>query len=207
MSKIKKIHPGYATIEKEVLPLLKGFQTDVTTHDKNMLTGYEGDFVIAYRDNGTNLYRLDRIADACNWGKQEHLKSIAINTECAMAFMSNNQHFLFVDKDGKSKEITEGDAVLCIEKREEEAIKIAKFFKDIDLHQVAFELMTFIKYNGRSWKSRLNAEWESNSSTPALTRLRNHFSHAAVFNQKAILAFDDEEVIFSKLASSYAEGQ
>jgi hypothetical protein len=172
-----------------------------------MLIGYEGDFILAYRDNGTNLYRLNNLSDTANWAKQDHRYSIKRTTECCISFLSVNEHYLLINKDGKPKPISQYEAIDMLLGREVEALKVVEFFEQINLKGIAFELMCFIKHNGRVWKSRLQAEWLENSSTPALARLRNHFDHKAIFRQKAILAFADEESIFSTLAEIYMEGR
>jgi len=197
------IHPGFETLVAEVLPLLKGFETDITKHDKTMLTNYEGNFILGYRDNGTNLYRLESMSDACKWEKKDHKESIAINHDSALAFLTNNQNFLFISSAGDSRVISESDAVDFLETRRDAALDIADFFEKIDLKQIAFELYLFIKHNGRNWKSCLRGDWESCLATPALIRLRNHFEHSYLFKQKSVMLFDDEQILFSKLSLIY----
>lgn len=195
------IHPGYNTLIAEILPQLKGFESDITKHDKSMLTGYKGNFIIGHRDNGTNLYRLDALEDALNWEKQDHRKSLKSNEHCSYTFLTNNDKFLFVSGNGVSRVITEEDAVDFLDIRTEAASEVIGLFEKIDLKQIAYELMVFIKYNGRSWKSRLKDEWDSYGSSAALRRLRNYFEHGYIF--KNITKDDDEEKIFSKLSISY----
>lgn len=199
----KTIHPGYKTILKEVKPQLKGFETDITTIDKTMLTGYKGDFILGYRDNGTNLYRLESLSDACKWETENHKKSITLHHERNLAFLTNNQNFLFISCSGESRVISKSDAISFLETRRDEALDVADFFEKINLKQIAFELYTYIKYNGRKWKSRIREDWESCLATPALTRLRNHFEHSFLFKQKSIMLFDDEQILFAKLSLIY----
>jgi len=196
-----KIHPGYKTLVKEVLPQLKGYTTDITVVDKARLTGYEGNFILGYRDSGTNLYRLDALEDAVNWKKEDLWDSLAKNQECSMAFLLNNTSFLYVDKKGESFFISKKEAAEYLEKRRDKAIDVIKFFENINIKQIAFELMLFIKHNGKNWKSRLKDEWNSYNSFAALRRLRNHFNHESIF--KNISKKDDEDAIRSKLSLSY----
>ncbi len=205
MQNTKVLHPGYETLLVEVKPLLKGFETDITTHDRHSLLGYKGNFISAYRDNGTNLYRLDLLGDACKWKNKDHRKSIALHHEICLSVLSINQNFLFISGSGDSRVISESDALNFVETRRDAALKLATFFEDIDLKQIAYELYLFRKHNGRNWKSRLREEWEIYSVSPALKRLANNFSHDDIFGSKAILASDDEEAIFSKLALSYVK--
>ena len=197
----KKIHPGYKTLVNEVLPQLKGFETDITVYDKAMLTKYEGNFILGYRDNGTNLYRLDALEDAVNWEKQDHRKSLKYIEQYSYTFLTNNDKFLFINSEGVSKSITQEDAVDFLNNRTEAAFKVIEQLERVDLKQIAYELMAFIKHNGKSWKTRLRDEWDSYNSAAALRRLRNYFDHEFIF--KNISKTDDEDAIYSKLSISY----
>ena len=203
MMRMKNIHIGYSTLLKEVEPRLNGFKSDITTHDKTMLSGYSGEFVVGYRESGTNLYRLNMLDDACRFVDYEIKKNIAINLECSLAFLSNNKNFLLVDTEGKSKAINQDEACALLMQRSDEVLSLADFLEKINLRQIAFELMTFIKYNKRVWKKRLREDFESGRSTPALQRLRNHFEHNVLFAPKFITEADNEMDIFCKLAQSY----
>lgn len=65
----------YDQLEKIVLPYLKSYETDLTTHDKANLEGYKGRFFYEYRPSGTCMFRVDFYLDALkeifNTGKTE----------------------------------------------------------------------------------------------------------------------------------------
>lgn len=54
----------YNQLEKIVLPYLRSYQTDLTTHDKHSLDGYKGRFFYEYRRSGTCLFCVDKYIDA-----------------------------------------------------------------------------------------------------------------------------------------------
>ena len=49
----------YQQLKKVVLPGLENFKTDLTVSDKEFLKKYKGNFLYAYRNNGTNIFTLD----------------------------------------------------------------------------------------------------------------------------------------------------
>jgi hypothetical protein len=48
----------YQQLKKVVLPELENFKTDLTVSDKEFLKKYKGNFLYAYRNNGTNIFTL-----------------------------------------------------------------------------------------------------------------------------------------------------
>ena len=50
---------AYNLIIEKVMPKLKGYTTDITKHDKQLLENYSGRFLYGTRDTGTNLLKMD----------------------------------------------------------------------------------------------------------------------------------------------------
>lgn len=100
--------PYYEQLEKRYLKKLKSFQSDLTTHDKNSLNGYVGQFVWSMREYGTDLALLDEWHKNPNAKKRHFNRNVENNWE----YLTAERNDIFVHgKNGKIKEITKKEAL------------------------------------------------------------------------------------------------
>ena len=206
MSKIKNIknllHPGYKVLETEVLPFLQNFQEDVTTHDKAMLTGYQGDFISLFRETGTHLFKIG-VKDAAKWTYKNPLESLKATHEGCLAMVKFNEKYLYVKSDGEYSYISKAEVIRMMEATYKKAVK---FYNDtfVKMH---FEGMAniiefcMVQY-GRTWKSKLIESWDSNYCTPEEKRLKNYFGDKFL---RTIKLGTKKEEITNALINKYME--
>lgn len=89
----------YMQIKDAVLPKLEYYQDDLLKHDRRALKTYQGEFIHASRDTGTDLILFDNIDSA------KHYKWAA-----TFALRSSNDLFLH-GVNGRVKEITRDRAI------------------------------------------------------------------------------------------------
>ena len=172
----KKIHPGHKILVKEVLPKLKNFKSDITVHDKRMLTGYQGDFISFFRESGTNLFKINSLKNAANWSDNAPIKSIQLTHELIVEYIRFNKKCLYVKDDKSYSYISKEKALELVRDRRRKAIE----FYNNDFIKMEFEgLANVIEHYmflfGKRWKSKLILNWDNNNASPGERRLRNYF--------------------------------
>ena len=84
----------YQALKKIVLKELKNFKTDLTVSDREFLKKYNGKFLYAYRENGTNIFTLD--VNTFDYTKTiEQLQDRLAN--CLYSLKGNNKNFIYFD--------------------------------------------------------------------------------------------------------------
>ena len=180
MSKLPNVknslHVGYGILEAEVLPKLKNFQEDITKHDKAALSNYQGDFVSLYRETGTHLFKYESVGSAAKWTYKNPEESIRLTHEGCMAMVEANQSYLYVSKNGEFRHIEKSEVVKLMEERHERAIQFYKrVFLKMNFDGMANIIEFCMNQYGRTWKSKLIANWDNDYCSPEERRLRNQF--------------------------------
>jgi hypothetical protein len=206
MCKIPKTtHLGYETLVKEVLPKLKNFKEDITKHDRVELQGYDGDFISMYRESGTHLFLCDSLEKSANWTCKDVIESIEATHQFLIAVLEINHGFLYIDKYGKSKEISANEAKGYILQRYERAMLFYnKSFKKMNFEGMAATIEFFMVQYGKRWKSNFIKEWESSYCSPGAQRIRNHFGMDFL---KTIKFQEKQEEIRKSLVGYYMKGK
>lgn len=170
------LHAAYPILKKEVLPYLENFKEDITVHDKNMLKGYQGDFISLFRKTGTHLFKCDSLKDAARWTYKNPLESIKLTHEGCLAMIRFNEKFLYVKSDGTYSYINEVEVIEMMEAKHKKAIK---FYNDTFVKMNFEGMANIIEFcmmqYGKRWKSNLIKNWDSDNCSPEERRLRNHF--------------------------------
>ena len=78
----------YPILERKVLPKLKGYKEDLTKHDKNTLSVYDGPFIYGFRDTGTNLLQLP--TSLTSWFKESFIKDLPNEKTSAIELIRKN---------------------------------------------------------------------------------------------------------------------
>lgn len=175
----------FKQIEAFVKPYLETFQSDLK-YDKDMLKNYTGEFLHASRSTGTNMVLLDvRAFEIHPDDNKNTLFKKQTELHNAFLFESANSRFLH-GKNGKIKEVTKEEARNIFNEFLENRLERKRAnIVAIDPKMISMDLKFFIEEKGRTWKSALKEAWFNGSrSLPAsLQRLRNYFSHEAIFKK------------------------
>lgn len=157
----------YMQLKKIVLPNLTGFQDDLLVQDKKSLKGYDGKFLYAYRDNGTNLFLLENIKDFDYSKSIDELQNTLY--KIITYFKGNNKNFLFCD----------GETIISIDWEKlhtifkgfaEKVYNRKRYIDSLNIDSLAFDLIHLIA-NKKLWKKMILEDVTSDS----LRRLRNKF--------------------------------
>ena len=177
MSKIPQIiHCGYSVLETKVLPILEYFQDDIKIHDKQMLTGYMGDFISLYRKSGTHLFKCDDLKSLANWTYKNIPESLKMTLDGNLAMVRVNQNYLYIKADGSFKAITAEKITAIMQKRYKDAMRFyEESFKKMNFEGMSNIIEFFMLQYGKKWKSKLAEEWESQYVSSEARRIRNHF--------------------------------
>jgi len=171
----KNINQGYQVLLKEVLPRVKNYKEDITQHDKNMLTNYEGDFISLYRESGTHLFRCNSFKEFANWNYKNIPESIQLSYEGLLAMVKTNQNYIYV-KDDTFKPLTAAEVEAIMSQKHKDALHFYEnSFKKMNFEGMATTIEFFMIQFGKRWKSNFIKEWESSYCSPEAQRIRNHF--------------------------------
>ena len=161
----------YQQLKKVVLPGLENFKTDLTVSDKEFLKKYKGNFLYAYRNNGTNIFTLD--VNTFDYTKTiEQLQDRLAN--CLYSLKGNNKNFLYFD--GETLQKIDWEKLHTIfGSFAKEVYGRKEYFDSLQIDLIALDLYCLM----RDFKTR----WRSiaiNSDVPSRRRFRNHFNYEKI---------------------------
>ena len=161
----------YQQLKKVVLPGLENFKTDLTVSDKEFLKKYKGNFLYAYRNNGTNLFALD--VNNFDYTKTiEQLQDRLAN--CLYSLKGNNKNFLYFDGiniqeiDWEKLHIIFGSFAKEVYRRKE-------YFDSLQIDLIALDLYCLM----RDYKTRCRSI-AIDSDVACRRRFRNHFNYEKI---------------------------
>ena len=161
----------YQQLKKVVLPGLENFKTDLTVSDKEFLKKYKGNFLYAYRNNGTNIFTLD-VSNFDYTKTIEQLQDRLAN--CLYSLKGNNKNFLFFD--GETLRKIDWEKLHTIfGSFAKEVYGRKEYFDSLQIDLIALDLYCLM----RDFKTR----WRSiaiNSDVACRRRFRNHFNYEKI---------------------------
>jgi hypothetical protein len=176
----------YAKLEKLVLPNLVGFKEDLTVYDKKALKNYDGAYLHAYRENGTNLILLDSNSINYSLDKEEIRSNLF---DMLTFFKGANKHFHYfngadiIELDWESLHTIYKNFVIEVMSKKDEIEKLQIDLIALDL----FQLMTEF----RNWKQKVKE-----SSSDIFRRVRNRFDFFEI--KKADSFYDLKEQLYKQ---------
>lgn len=161
----------YQQLKKVVLPGLENFKTDLTVSDKEFLKKYKGNFLYAYRNNGTNIFTLD--VNNFDYTKTiEQLQDRLAN--CLYSLKGNNKNFLYFD--GETLQKIDWEKLHTIfGSFAKEVYGRKEYFDSLQIDLITLDLYCLM----RDFKTR----WRSiaiNSDVACRRRFRNHFNYEKI---------------------------
>ena len=127
----------YQQIKAVVEPVLTNYKEDLTTHDRNSLRGYTGEFIYGYRTSGTDLFKVTPYMEALRQveatGKSDYFTDKGLqnlfggmlrlnNSYSISAIQYNCRNKAFIHgKNGKIRKVTIATINAIIEKYDREA--------------------------------------------------------------------------------------
>ena len=161
----------YQQLKKVVLPGLENFKTDLTVSDKEFLKKYKGNFLYAYRNNGTNIFTLD--VNNFDYTKTiEQLQDRLAN--CLYSLKGNNKNFLYFD--GETLQKIDWEKLHTIfGSLAKEVYGRKEYFDSLQIDLITLDLYCLM----RDFKTR----WRSiaiNSDVACRRRFRNHFNYEKI---------------------------
>lgn len=161
----------YQQLKKVVLPGLENFKTDLTVSDKEFLKKYKGNFLYAYRNNGTNLFALD--VNNFDYTKTiEQLQDRLAN--CLYSLKGNNKNFLYFD--GETLQKIDWEKLHTIfGSFAKEVYGRKEYFDSLQIDLIALDLYCLM----RDYKTR----WRTlaiDSDVACRRRFRNHFNYEKI---------------------------
>ena len=161
----------YQQLKKVVLPGLENFKTDLTVSDKEFLKKYKGNFLYAYRNNGTNIFTLD-VSNFDYTKTIEQLQDRLAN--CLYSLKGNNKNFLFFD--GETLRKIDWEKLHTIfGSFAKEVYGRKEYFDSLQIDLITLDLYCLM----RDFKTR----WRSiaiNSDVACRRRFRNHFNYEKI---------------------------
>ena len=161
----------YQQLKKVVLPGLENFKTDLTVSDKEFLKKYKGNFLYAYRNNGTNIFTLD-VSNFDYTKTIEQLQDRLAN--CLYSLKGNNKNFLYFD--GETLQKIDWEKLHTIfGSFAKEVYGRKEYFDSLQIDLIALDLYCLM----RDFKTR----WRSiaiNSDVACRRRFRNHFNYEKI---------------------------
>ncbi len=161
----------YQQLKKVVLPGLENFKTDLTVSDKEFLKKYKGNFLYAYRNNGTNIFTLD-VSNFDYTKTIEQLQDRLAN--CLYSLKGNNKNFLYFD--GETLQKIDWEKLHTIfGSFAKEVYRRKEYFDSLQIDLIALDLYCLM----RDFKTR----WRSiaiNSDVACRRRFRNHFNYEKI---------------------------
>ena len=161
----------YQQLKKVVLPELENFKTDLTVSDKEFLKKYKGNFLYAYRNNGTNIFTLD-VSNFDYTKTIEQLQDRLAN--CLYSLKGNNKNFLYFDGIN-IQEIDWEKLHTIFGSFAKEVYRRKEYFDSLQIDLIALDLYCLM----RDFKTR----WRSiaiNSDVACRRRFRNHFNYEKI---------------------------
>ena len=161
----------YQQLKKVVLPGLENFKTDLTVSDKEFLKKYKGNFLYAYRNNGTNIFTLD-VSNFDYTKTIEQLQDRLAN--CLYSLKGNNKNFLYFD--GETLQKIDWEKLHTIfGSFAKEVYRRKEYFDSLQIDLIALDLYCLM----RDYKTR----WRSiaiDSDVACRRRFRNHFNYEKI---------------------------
>ena len=161
----------YQALKKIVLPSLENFKTDLTVSDKEFLKKYKGNFLYAYRNNGTNIFTLD-VSNFDYTKTIEQLQDRLAN--CLYSLKGNNKNFLYFD--GETLQKIDWEKLHTIfGSFAKEVYGRKEYFDSLQIDLIALDLYCLM----RDYKTR----WRSiaiDSDVACRRRFRNHFNYEKI---------------------------
>ena len=161
----------YQQLKKVVLPGLENFKTDLTVSDKEFLKKYKGNFLYAYRNNGTNIFTLD-VSNFDYTKTIEQLQDRLAN--CLYSLKGNNKNFLYFD--GETLQKIDWEKLHTIfGSFAKEVYGRKEYFDSLQIDLIALDLYCLM----RDYKTR----WRSiaiDSDVACRRRFRNHFNYEKI---------------------------
>ena len=161
----------YQQLKKVVLPGLENFKTDLTVSDKEFLKKYKGNFLYAYRNNGTNIFTLD-VSNFDYTKTIEQLQDRLAN--CLYSLKGNNKNFLYFD--GETLQKIDWEKLHTIfGSFAKEVYGRKEYFDSLQIDLITLDLYCLM----RDFKTR----WRSiaiNSDVVCRRRFRNHFNYEKI---------------------------
>jgi len=161
----------YQQLKKVVLPGLENFKTDLTVSDKEFLKKYKGNFLYAYRNNGTNIFTLD-VSNFDYTKTIEQLQDRLAN--CLYSLKGNNKNFFYFD--GETLQKIDWEKLHTIfGSFAKEVYGRKEYFDSLQIDLIALDLYCLM----RDFKTR----WRSiaiDSDVACRRRFRNHFNYEKI---------------------------
>ena len=161
----------YQQLKKVVLPGLENFKTDLTVSDKEFLKKYKGNFLYAYRNNGTNIFTLD-VSNFDYTKTIEQLQDRLAN--CLYSLKGNNKNFLYFD--GETLQKIDWEKLHTIfGSFAKEVYGRKEYFDSLQIDLIALDLYCLM----RDYKTR----WRTlaiDSDVACRRRFRNHFNYEKI---------------------------
>ena len=161
----------YQQLKKVVLPELENFKTDLTVSDKEFLKKYKGNFLYAYRNNGTNIFTLD-VSNFDYTKTIEQLQDRLAN--CLYSLKGNNKNFLYFDGETLQKIDWEklhtifGSFAKDVYRRKE-------YFDSLQIDLIALDLYCLMRDFKLKWRTLA-----IDSDVACRRRFRNHFNYEKI---------------------------
>lgn len=161
----------YQQLKKVVLPELENFKTDLTVSDKEFLKKYKGNFLYAYRNNGTNIFTLD--VNSFDYTKTiEQLQDRLSN--CLYSLKGNNKNFLYFN--GESLQKIDWEILHTIfGSFAKEVYRRKEYFDSLQIDLIALDLYCLMRDFKSKWRTLA-----INSDVACRRRFRNHFNYEKI---------------------------
>lgn len=155
---------AYDLLKKQVLPHLQNFKTDLIKHDRKLLNKYNGKFLYAYRDSGTNILCLE--TNSYNYMKDYNWLINMLNDRFTIFKGFNKKFLLFNGKELISLDLE--SLHIALENHKKEVMRKKELIDELNVKLMALDLF-YLMNNTRSWKKVIE---ESNDSS--IRKLRIH---------------------------------
>ena len=161
----------YQQLKKVVLPGLENFKTDLTVSDKEFLKKYKGNFLYAYRNNGTNIFTLD----VCNFDYTKTIEQLQDRlANCLYSLKGNNKNFLYFD--GETLQKIDWEKLHTIfGSFAKEVYRRKEYFDSLQIDLIALDLYCLMRDYKTKWRSIA-----IDSDVACRRRFRNHFNYEKI---------------------------
>ena len=161
----------YQQLEKVVLPGLENFKTDLTVSDKEFLKKYKGNFLYAYRNNGTNIFTLD-VSNFDYTKTIEQLQDRLAN--CLYSLKGNNKNFLYFD--GETIQQIDWEKLHTIfGSFAKEVYRRKEHIDSLQIVLIALDLYCLMRDFKSKWRTLA-----IDSDVACRRRFRNHFNYEKI---------------------------
>lgn len=161
----------YQQLEKVVLPGLENFKTDLTVSDKEFLKKYKGNFLYAYRNNGTNIFTLD----VSNFDYTKTIEQLQDRlSNCLYSLKGNNKNFLYFD--GETLQKIDWEKLHTIfGSFAKEVYGRKEYFDSLQIDLIALDLYCLMRDYRTKWRTLA-----IDSDVACRRRFRNHFNYEKI---------------------------